>query len=90
VVAQLGVLGFEGGRLTLVAFLEIVSAVLFMLPRTRSLGLLVVSSYLGGAVAAHIGHGQSAALEPAILLGFLWLGAWLLHPAILWSFTRQN
>lgn len=89
-VAQFAVLGFAGGRLTFIGILEIVSAALFLLPRTRSLGLLLVSAYLGGAIAAHVGHGQTEAIRPAILLGLFWVGAWLRHPNTLWSFARRN
>jgi hypothetical protein len=86
VLEQFRVLGFEDGRLMFIGILEIVCAALFMLPRTRSIGLLLVSSYLGGAIATHVGHGQPTAVEPAFLLGLFWLGAWLRHPQILWSF----
>ena len=86
VLAQFRVLGFEDGRLTFIGILELVCAVLFMLPRTRSIGLLLISSYLGGAIATHVGHGQPTAVEPAFLLGLFWLGVWLRHPQILWSF----
>ncbi len=80
------VLGYEGSRLTSIALLELACAVLFMIPRTRSLGLLLVSAYLGGAIAVHVGHAQWGAVRPAIFLGVIWLGAWLRHPQILWSF----
>jgi hypothetical protein len=87
VVAELGAMGFEGGRMTFIARLEVISAFLFLVPATRSIGLLLVSSYLGGAIATHLGHGQSI-LQPAIILSLLWLGAWLRHPVILWSLNH--
>ena len=84
VVEQMGPMGLEGWRLTLVAFLEISSAILFLFPLTRSAGLLLVSSFLGGAIATHLEHGQ-AIVQPSLFLALLWLGAWLRHPQILWS-----
>ncbi len=87
VVTQLNSWGFEGSKLTLVATLEISSALLFLVPPTRSIGLLLVSSYMGGAIATHMQHGQSYLL-PAILLSLLWQGAWLRHPEILWSLSH--
>jgi len=42
---------FDNPRLMLIAMLEASGAILFMIPRTRALGLLLVSAYLGGAIA---------------------------------------
>jgi len=84
VAEQMGTMGLEGWRLTFVVFLEISSAILFLFPRTRSMGLLLVSSYMGGAIATHVEHGLSF-IQPGVFLALLWLGAWLRHPQILWS-----
>ncbi len=55
-VAYLRYLGFENGTLYFVAILELITSVLFLMRSTRSLGLLLVWGYLGGAIAAHIGN----------------------------------
>ncbi len=89
VVEQMGLAGIEGWRLTFVAFLEISSAVLFLFPLTRSLGLLLVSAFLGGAIATHLEHGLPF-IQPAIFLALLWLGALLRHPEILWSWDART
>jgi hypothetical protein len=90
VVELMGAMGVDGWRLTFVAFLEISSAILFLFPITRSLGLLLVSSYMGGAIATHLEHGQPF-IQPGIFLALLWLGSWLRHPGILWSLgVRPN
>lgn len=52
VVKWLAPLGFFGDRLRFIASVELVSAVLFFVSRTRAIGLPLVSSYLGGAIAA--------------------------------------
>jgi len=89
VLQQFQAIGYEGHRLIFIAVLEAFSATLFLIPRTRSLGLLLVSAYLGGAIAAHVGHGQPlAAVRPAIFLGVIWCVSWLRHPEILWSLPR--
>ena|SRR5579863_151809 len=87
VVAQLGAMGFSGNRLMFIAVLEVICAVLFLIPATRSPGLLLISAYLGGAIATHLQHSQPIS-QPAFVLILLWLGAWLRHPEILWSFNR--
>ncbi len=84
IVAELGAFGFAGNKLTVIAVTEMLSALLFLIPRTRSAGLLLVSSYLGGAIATHVQHDQSI-VQPAVVLTILWLGALLRHPEILWS-----
>jgi len=84
VVSQMASMGFPGWKLMFVAVLEVGCTVLFLIPTTRSLGLLLVSSYLGGAIATHLQHAQSI-LAPSIVLTLLWLGSWLRHPVVLWS-----
>src|SRR5262249_13399983 len=71
VVKGLGQLGFSGEKLMIIAVLEVASAILFLIPLTRDIGLLLVSSYLGGAIAAHMGSNQSIA-PPAVILAFFW------------------
>lgn len=53
-VMYMASMGFENGTLLVVAIIELITAVLFLLPKTRMLGLLLVSSYLGGAIASHL------------------------------------
>jgi hypothetical protein len=84
VVAQMAALGFDGHKMTFVALLEVGSAVLFFVPITRSLGLLLVSSFMGGVIATHLQHDQSIA-GPSIVLLALWLGMALRHREVLWS-----
>jgi hypothetical protein len=84
VVSELGAMGFEGSRLMFIAVLEMLSAILFVVPFSRAAGLLLVSAYMGGAIATHIQHGQSP-IQPAIVLAILWLGTWLRHPEAVWS-----
>ena len=89
VVTQLGAMGFTGNRLMFIAVLEIVSAVLFLIPFTRSSGLLLVSSFLGGAIATHLQHGESI-VQPSFVLLLIWLGTWLRHPVILRSLNSAR
>jgi hypothetical protein len=76
IVAQMTALGFNGPKLMILAVLELASAALFLVPKTRPFGLLLVSAYLGGAIAAQLGHGQPPA-PPAVLLALIWIGTWL-------------
>ena len=83
--------GFSGGKLTLVAALEILSAALFLFPRTRSFGVLILSSFLGGAICTHVQMGEYAkAIGPSVLLTLSWIGTWLRHPQALWNPNRGH
>ncbi len=86
VVRQLEAYGFVG-TVPLVALLELASAVLLLLPRTRAFGLVFASAFMGGAIATHVQHHELAPGLPSILvLGLAWLGVALRHPEALWSF----
>jgi hypothetical protein len=88
VVSNMAAQGFSGSKLTLVAALEIISVALFLYPRTRSFGLLVLSSFLGGAICTHVQMGEYAkAVGPFILLILAWCGILLRHPQSLWSLS---
>jgi DoxX-like family len=84
VVSQLAAVGFAGSKLIIIAALEVFSALLILIPRTRSIGLLMISAYLGGAIATHMGHSEPV-YQPAFVLTLFWVGAWLRHREVLWS-----
>ena len=89
VVSEMTSLGLTGPKLILVACLEVSTGLLFLFGPARSLGLLVISSYMGGVICAHIVTDQYLAVVPAsVVLGSCWLGAFLRHPQILWSLGR--
>lgn len=90
VVHQMAGYGFVDGKLLLVAALEILSAGLFLYARTRSLGVLLLSSFFGGVVCTHVQMGEYAkALAPSLLVTLAWVGTWLQHPETLWSFGNR-
>jgi hypothetical protein len=89
VVAEFSSLGFGGARLTLVAALEIVSAFLLFGRVTRSAGLLMASAYMGGAIATHLQHSKSPA-APAFVLALIWVGVWVRHPEMGWSWASPG
>jgi hypothetical protein len=53
--------------------------VLYVLPRTAVLGAILLTGYLGGAVASHVrvGEGWFPTLFPAIFGALLWGGLYL-------------
>ena len=53
--------------------------VLYIIPRTSILGAILLTGYLGGAVATNVRVGGPLFNElfPVILGAFVWLGLWL-------------
>jgi hypothetical protein len=88
VVQKMAAAGFGGPKLMFIGCLEMLSTALFLLPRTRSVGLLLVSAYVGGAICSHVQAGAYAdAVLPSILLALAWTGTALRHPQMLWSLS---
>jgi DoxX-like protein len=99
VVAYMGSMGYPGAVLFLIAALELLSGILFLLPATRAYGLLLVSAYFGGAISAHLAHHPpvvggpfltymsmhpyAGSLFPSFVLACAWAGIWLRHPEML-------
>ncbi len=76
--------GLSNHRL-LIGIGELVSALLFLIPRTNSLGLLLLSAYMGGAIVTHMQHGEPYIMASLILL-LVWIAGYLRHPEVLQSF----
>jgi hypothetical protein len=53
--------------------------VLYLIPRTAILGVILLTGYLGGAVATHVrvGEGLFPVLFPVVFGALLWGGLWL-------------
>lgn len=65
--------GWSESAMLGLAIVEIGSAVLFMIPRTAVLGAILLTGYLGGAMATHVRIGDM--FIPQFLFGVLvWLG----------------
>lgn len=78
-----------GDHLYLIAFGEMVSALLFLVPRSFSLGVLLLSAYMGGAIVTHMQHGESYVAQ-SVILALIWLTGWLRHPEMFASFRNSR
>lgn len=56
----------------IIAIGEIVSAILFLFPRTNLYGVLLLSSYMGGAIMVHMMNGLSI-MMPSVVLVLVWI-----------------
>ena len=66
--------GLSAGTYSLLGIIEILSVVLFLYPKTGILGTLLLSSYLGGAIATHLQHQQNI-MFPIAIEALVWITA---------------
>lgn len=68
---------------------EMISAMLYAIPRTSSLGTLLLSAHMGGAICMHMAHGEAYIIQSVILI-LVWVGQYLRYPELLISFTGRG
>jgi hypothetical protein len=71
-----GKYGYPAASLTPIACVELACALLFLVPQTSVLGAILVTGYLGGAVATHVRAGE-VFLVPLLLGVLAWVGVFL-------------
>ena len=68
---------YPAGAALPLGIIELTLYVLYLVPKTRYLGGLLMLAYLGGAVATHV-HAQDGLFPVPILVGIIaWLGLYL-------------
>lgn len=74
--------GFPASFLPILATVEFVCVVLYLIPRTAVLGALLLTAYFGGAVAAHARLGQPQWFVPVLFGIVVWTGLVLRRPGL--------
>ncbi len=69
-------LGYPAGALFGLALLELACAAIYVVPRTSVLGAILLTGYLGGAVATHVRVGD-VFVVPLVLGILVWVGLYL-------------
>jgi hypothetical protein len=84
VVTESAKIGFAEHVLVPLGIVLTVSAILYLVPQTAVLGAILLTGYLGGAVATHVrsGDGLVQILFPAFFGALLWLGLVLRDPQL--------
>ena len=78
-------LGYPGGTVLWIGVIELVCLVLYLAPRTSVLGALLLTGYLGGAIATHVRVGSPLAshtLFPIYVAFMVWGGLYLREPRL--------
>jgi hypothetical protein len=69
-------MGMDDGVVRALGVVELTCTILYLVPRTAGLGAILLTGYLGGAVATHVRMGDAFA-TPVIVGVMLWLGLYL-------------
>lgn len=73
--------GLDAKSYTLLGIIEVISVILFMVPRTGIIGTLLLAAYMGGAIATHLEHGVSI-VAPCVIQSFLFIVAFYRFPEL--------
>lgn len=69
-----------GDWITILGIGELLSVILFVIPKTMRLGTLLLSAYFGGAILFHMTHPdplKQAFIGPAGIMVFIWIISWV-------------
>jgi uncharacterized membrane protein YphA (DoxX/SURF4 family) len=72
-------LGYPDSVIFGLGIVELVCAILYAIPRTAILGAILLTGYLGGAIATHVRVGDPVfnIIMPVIIGVFIWAGVFL-------------
>jgi hypothetical protein len=73
--------GFPQSSLLRICIAEIVCALLYAIPSTSVLGAVLLTGYLGGAIATHVRVGEPIYI-PIVIAIVVWLGLFLREPRL--------
>jgi hypothetical protein len=74
-------LGWPESLALALAAVELGSTLIYLIPQTAVLGAILLTGYLGGAIAAHVRIGEGFVV-PVILGVLVWLGLYLREPRL--------
>jgi hypothetical protein len=84
VVEKTTELGYSENVIVPLGIVLLICTVLYLFPRTSILGAILLTGYLGGAVASHVHHQDPLwqALFPVVFGGLIWSGLVLRNPRL--------
>ncbi|NGF58353.1 DoxX family protein [Parapusillimonas sp. SGNA-6] len=80
-LAQASSFGIDATTYQFIGIIEIISLILFIVPRTGILGTMLLVAYLGGAIVTHLQHQQPIAMA-VIFQILLWVTAFIRFPEL--------
>lgn len=80
-LADMAKMGLNEANIHTLGIIEIVAAILFLIPRTSIIGSLLLMAYMGGAIATCLQQAQP--MLPAISISvFVWIVAFVRNPEL--------
>lgn len=70
------ILGYESSSLRTLGLLELACVIVYVVPQTSIMGAVLLTGYLGGAIAAHV-RVSDPFVMPLLLGVLVWVGAYL-------------
>jgi len=78
-------------QIKVIGTFELAFGILFLIPKTFSVGVLLLTAYFGGAIATHIEHGEAKnIILPAIIILLTWIVSYLRNPATFASLFKKT
>lgn len=72
-----GKFGYNEGALSPIGIVEVICVVFYAIPQTAVLGAVLITGYLGGAVATHLRISDPSFIAPLVLGILAWAGLYL-------------
>ena len=69
-------IGWRADQVGTLGIMEIAVVIIYLIPQTAVLGAILVTGYMGGAIATHVRVGDPFIVQAIIPMVF-WLGLWL-------------
>jgi hypothetical protein len=80
-IAGAEAIGISAQSYLMIGIVELVSVLLFLIPRTSVVGALLLIAYMGGAIATNVQTDQPL-LMVIIVEILIWIAAWLRNPEL--------
>lgn len=82
-------MGLTASNVKIIALVELVSILLFIIPRTGVLGTLMLAAYLGGAIVIHVVNHQPF-IVPVLIEALVWIAAIIRFPELTKRITSNR
>jgi hypothetical protein len=77
-----GRLGYPRATVPLIGLLELACVIVYAIPRTAVLGAVLITGYIGGAIATHVRVSDPAFIAPLFIALLAWAGLYLREPRL--------
>lgn len=82
-VQEWGRIGWDSAALPLIASLQLFAILLYVIPPTAVLGAVLLTGYMGGAIASYVRLGElTPPLVPFTTAVLAWIGLYLREPRV--------